>query len=85
MDWEDIREEIVGWLFVLGVLGLVGLGVYETFIDDSYSAPTQSETRHRTYVQQDEPSAVCNDGSYSYSSNDQGTCSWHGGVDYWLD
>lgn len=27
--------------------------------------------------------AVCRDGTYSYSSG-QGTCSWHGGVDYWV-
>ena len=27
--------------------------------------------------------AVCNDGSYSYSSG-SGTCSWHGGVAYWV-
>lgn len=27
--------------------------------------------------------AVCNDGWYSRSSG-QGTCSWHGGVDYWV-
>lgn len=27
--------------------------------------------------------AVCEDGSYSYSSG-SGTCSWHGGVDYWV-
>lgn len=27
--------------------------------------------------------AVCNDGSRSYSTG-RGTCSWHGGVAYWL-
>lgn len=29
------------------------------------------------------PSARCNDGTYSYSVNNSGTCSYHGGVDYW--
>lgn len=28
--------------------------------------------------------AICNDGTYSYSSG-SGTCSHHGGVDYWID
>ncbi|PAU45220.1 hypothetical protein CK936_30680 [Streptomyces albireticuli] len=29
-------------------------------------------------------SAVCNDGSYSYSAHRRGTCSHHGGVAQWL-
>jgi endonuclease YncB( thermonuclease family) len=28
--------------------------------------------------------ARCNDGTYSYSQHRQGTCSYHGGVAYWL-
>jgi hypothetical protein len=28
--------------------------------------------------------ALCSDGSYSFSQSAQGTCSWHGGVDEWL-
>lgn len=28
--------------------------------------------------------ARCNDGTYSYSQHRQGTCSYHGGVRYWL-
>jgi Protein of unknown function (DUF3761) len=31
----------------------------------------------------DPPSARCNDGTYSYSSTDSGTCSWHLGVGEW--
>jgi micrococcal nuclease len=30
-------------------------------------------------------SAICSDGTYSYSKNRGGTCSWHGGVREWLD
>ena len=30
-------------------------------------------------------SAICEDGSYSASSHDRGTCSHHGGVDRWLN
>ena len=29
------------------------------------------------------PTAVCADGSYSYSAHHEGTCSWHGGVREW--
>jgi hypothetical protein len=28
--------------------------------------------------------ALCSDGSYSFSQSAQGTCSWHGGVEEWL-
>jgi endonuclease YncB( thermonuclease family) len=28
--------------------------------------------------------AICNDGTYSYSRHRRGTCSWHGGVRRWL-
>ena len=30
------------------------------------------------------PSAICRDGTYSYSQNRSGTCSWHGGVSTWM-
>jgi len=30
------------------------------------------------------PGAICNDGHRSYSTG-RGTCSWHGGVDYYVD
>jgi hypothetical protein len=29
-------------------------------------------------------SALCRDGSYSFSQHHQGTCSYHGGVGSWL-
>jgi len=29
--------------------------------------------------------AICNDGTYSYSQHAQGTCSWHGGVREWIN
>ncbi len=31
-----------------------------------------------------EPSAICNDGTFSYSTSRSGTCSYHGGVRSWL-
>jgi len=30
------------------------------------------------------PMAQCRDGTYSYSKNHRGTCSWHGGVRVWF-
>lgn len=30
------------------------------------------------------PGAICNDGHRSYSTG-RGTCSWHGGVDHYID
>ena len=34
--------------------------------------------------EQQPPSAVCRDGTYSYSAHRSGTCSYHGGVAQWL-
>jgi hypothetical protein len=31
------------------------------------------------------PTAICADGTYSYSLHASGTCSWHGGVSQWLN
>jgi hypothetical protein len=31
------------------------------------------------------PTALCNDGTYSYSQHAQGTCSWHDGVSEWIN
>lgn len=33
----------------------------------------------------DGATALCRDGTYSFSKNHKGTCSWHGGVAKWLD
>lgn len=30
------------------------------------------------------PHAICSDGTASYSANNSGTCSYHGGVSTWL-
>ena len=29
--------------------------------------------------------ALCDDGTYSYSQTRSGTCAWHGGVNYWIN
>ena len=55
-----------------------------------YKAPTYKYTPP-TFAPYKAPSfssnsatALCQDGTYSYSKNRSGTCSWHGGVWLWL-
>ncbi len=51
------------------------------------SRPSQPASQSRQVSQPTAPagaSAVCRDGTYSYSQNRRGTCSHHGGVAQWL-
>jgi hypothetical protein len=41
-------------------------------------------SRHRQRSQPSGASAICRDGTYSYSAHRRGTCSHHGGVAQWL-
>ena len=53
-----------------------------TYYNNSYSETVQSPTRYTG-----KPSgatAICRDGTYSFSRNRRGTCSRHGGVRSWL-
>ena len=86
-DTDTSREmpEWVGALFFLGIAALLCYGFYVTFLREEASPEPDSFSRHIPYHEQKEPSAVCEDGTLSYSIHDQGTCSWHGGVDTWLD
>lgn len=54
--------------------------VYENV--DNTSDTTPSTTNH--YPKSPQPTAQCYDGTYSYSTGRQGTCSHHGGVKYWF-
>jgi endonuclease YncB( thermonuclease family) len=42
------------------------------YLDAKYPSPPAGAT------------AICNDGTYSYSRHRRGTCSWHGGVRRWV-
>lgn len=44
---------------------------------------TQVLTTTDTSTSKLPPTAICRDGSYSYSQHRQGTCSRHGGVSEW--
>jgi len=50
---------------------------YINSFDEYIPKPTQKP--YSSYT----PTAICNDGSYSYSANASGTCSKHGGVSSW--
>lgn len=47
----------------------------------TYSYPRETETTERSAT----ATALCADGTYSYSLNNRGTCSHHGGVSVWLN
>jgi hypothetical protein len=44
----------------------------------------ESKSSNLQSFPQAKPTAICRDGTYSYSSNRRGTCSHHGGVARWL-
>lgn len=68
-------------VFVGGVIILLNMGdknePRQTHVSHYASTATHDKSRHAT--------ALCWDGTYSYSSNRRGTCSHHGGVKHWLN
>ena len=52
-----------------------GSGSYRNAYGSCTRSPTKSYSSGAT--------AVCKDGSYSFSKTRSGTCSWHGGVSRW--
>ena len=71
-------KAVVGWLLLFVIV--VGVGVLF-----STRAPTRTSSHSQNhYAPADHPTAVCSDGTVSYSSSRRGTCSYHGGVDQWL-
>lgn len=47
-------------------------------------SPPQPPQPAPPQVSDNNPTALCRDGTYSYSQHRRGTCSWHGGVAEWL-
>ena len=58
------------------VLAICPGGYYENVDSQCIPAPNSGGSGN--------PTAQCQDGSYSYSTQRSGTCSGHGGVPYWL-
>ncbi|MQG21570.1 MAG: DUF3761 domain-containing protein [SAR202 cluster bacterium] len=76
-----------GWLplglFILLIVVAGSLTVYNNTPTPTATptpAPTAIPTPTRTPLS---PTALCKDGTYSYSQSRRGTCSWHGGVRIW--
>jgi len=80
---------------LLAGVALLGSLQYPTYFSPLPSNPTSiralpsTTTTTRTYVNprtyyRSGPTAQCFDGTYSYSANRRGTCSWHGGVYRWF-
>ncbi len=53
-----------------------------TYYSNSYGDRVQSPTRYNN--KPTGATAICSDGTYSFSYNRRGTCSRHGGVNVWL-
>lgn len=76
---------LIGIIIFVGILTILDYsdkqqsGKYDTTnYNNSYSTKT-------TYDKSPNATALCRDGTYSYSANRHGTCSHHGGVKYWLN
>jgi hypothetical protein len=52
---------------------------YPTYSPKSYATPQRTQERLNPIG----PTALCNDGTLSYSEHSSGTCSKHGGVEVW--
>lgn len=86
---------LLGIFWILGVWGFVGFvgsnySSKESKIKEIViSRPVvrsdkESKSSNLQSFPQIKPTAICRDGTYSYSSNRRGTCSHHGGVARWL-
>ena len=65
---------------ILLSIAFLGLGsCSDSGID--YRSSIQSAAHRKS----DSPTAICKDGTYSYSKNRRGTCSHHGGVEKWIN
>jgi len=79
---------------VAGRAGANLLGLWEPTLTPTRTQtpwPTATPRPTLSYYQQlqltphpPNATALCWDGTYSYSAHRRGTCSWHGGVRYWL-
>jgi hypothetical protein len=77
--WEQFTDELGSLMILVVMVGVVGgvVGV-AGLLDDHRDGST------RTTKVPIGATARCVDGSYSYSTHRQGTCSWHDGVAEWL-
>lgn len=75
---------IIGAVVMIGVLVTVYVGGIMIMLNRP-DKPFETTPVNSTYHPDNpRPTALCADGSYSYSTGDRGVCSWHGGVGEWL-
>lgn len=71
------------WL-IIGAVICVIIGLFQAgHKKDDYQTNNAYSSQNSSY-RGSEATAECYDGTLSYSLNNQGTCSHHGGVKYWL-
>jgi hypothetical protein len=62
-------------------LGFLTLSLILVFVASSFYGDFTNSGLKDFYIYK--PTARCSDGTLSYSANNSGTCSWHGGVSEW--
>lgn len=96
--WQNVRDPdgTLGWvpaeyLLAVGTAGASAPAASATKIPvkalATSTAPATKAASKPTPAPSVHPpgaTALCRDGTYSYSQNRRGTCSWHGGVAQWL-
>ena len=71
------------WMVVAAVAALLALAAFFGRDDGPSEASVRARQEFITPLPSftpAEPTALCSDGTVSYSQHRQGTCSWHGGV-----
>jgi len=77
--WEKFCSAKVYSLVFLTAVAVFSWSGWSLFSASSRQAPTAVRGPSAS-----SPTAICADGTYSYSASRRGTCSHHGGVAQWL-
>jgi Protein of unknown function (DUF3761) len=78
---------VFGFLMMVIVIGAIVVAVVTNNSDSARRPQVGSNSPsylHINYPKSSTATAVCADGTYSYSAHRQGTCSGHGGIAQWL-
>ena len=88
--WYRSRAVFSGLLLAVGIIAIAAFSVTGGFNSTQFSVPSErlqfvpSQTEGDS-PQSEHPTALCNDGTVSFSATRQGTCSHHRGVRTWYD
>src|SRR6185312_7678602 len=78
----SFMKRLVMSLVLSLVISLPGFATTQHHHSHHRTSTTSARTKKRAQVRT-KPTAVCTDGTYSYSAHHRGTCSHHGGVKTW--